>query len=78
MPGMKRGYEYAQQNNIAPLKKWVGKWAPREFGPRPAEQISPIHLVLVALLSLVIGFTLALTLTPPDIVRKVQHKEFFL
>lgn len=78
MPGMKRGYEYAQKNKVAPLKKWVGKWAPENFGPRAAQQISPIQLILVAVLSLIIGVTLAVTLTPPDFVRKVQHKEFFL
>ncbi|OAF99988.1 uncharacterized protein CC84DRAFT_1155962 [Paraphaeosphaeria sporulosa] len=78
MPGMKRGYEFAQKNNVAPLKKWVGKWAPRDFGPRPTQQVSPMHLILVAVLSLIIGFTLAVTMAPPDFVRKVQHKEFFL
>lgn len=78
MPGMKRGYEYAQKNNVEPLKKWVGKWAPTEFGPRPAQQITLVHLLAVAILSLVIGFTLAVTLTPPEFVKKVQHKEYFI
>lgn len=75
---MKRGYDYAQKNKIAPLKKWVGKWAPTEFGPRSSQQISLSHLFAVAVLSLVIGFVMAITLTPPNFVRKVQHKEMFL
>lgn len=77
---MKRGYAFAKRNRVAPLKKWVGKWAPRErdFGPRSAQQVAPGQLFLVALLSLVIGVVLAVTLTPPEIVGKVQRKEFFV
>lgn len=79
MPGMKRGYDFAQKNKVAPLKKWVGKWAPTEFGPpRSAQLVSPVHLLAVAVLGVIIGLTLAVTMVPPEIVRKVQHKEFFL
>jgi len=73
---MKRGYEYAQKHNVAPLKKMVGKYAPK--APRTVQRIELVHLITVALLSLVIGATLAITMAPPDFVRKVQHKEFFL
>ena len=72
---MKRGYDYAQKNNVAPLKKMVGKWAPK--APRTAYAISPVHLFLVGLLSFVIGVTLTLTLASPETVRRIQHKEHF-
>ena len=72
---MKRGYEYAQKNNVKPLKKMVGKWAPK--APRTANNISPIHLVLVALLSFIIGVTLTISIVSPEAVRRIQHKEGF-
>ena len=75
---MKRGYEFGQKNNVKPIKKWKGKWAPKEFGPRPTQQILAVHLFAVAILSLIIGVTMALTLASPEFVRKVQHKELFL
>ena len=78
LPGMKRGYEFAQKNGVKPLKKWKGKWAPKVFGPRQVERILPVHLLAVAVLSLVIGALMALTLVPLEVVRKVQAKELFL
>lgn len=70
---MKRGYDYAQRHNIAPLKKMVGKWAPT--APRTAQAISPLHLLLVAILSFVIGVTVAVSVVSPETVRRIQHKE---
>lgn len=72
---MKRGYEYAQKNNVAPLKKWVGKWAPK--AQRTANQIEPVHLALVGLLSFIIGVVLTLSTAPPEFVRSIQRKEYF-
>lgn len=78
LPGMKRGYEYGQKNGVKPLKKWKGKWAPKVFGPRHVEKILPVHLFAVALLSLVIGGLMALTMVPVEVVRRVQAKELFV
>lgn len=78
LPGMKRGYEYAQQNDIAPLKKMIGKYAPSPKHPRTAEDISMVHVLAVGLLCLVIGAVLALSVVDPDTVRKLQRKEFFI
>jgi hypothetical protein len=73
LPGMKRGHDFAQKNGVAPLKKMVGKYAPN--APRTVHQITPLHLILVAVLSVVIGMAAAVTMVPPETVRRVQHKE---
>lgn len=72
---MKRGYEFAQKNKIAPLKKWVGK---NDCIQSPSSlQITFRELFMVALLSFIIGVTLAVTMASPEFVKKVQHKELF-
>lgn len=70
---MKRGYEFAKQHNVAPLKKFVGKAAPQ--APRTSTTISPIHLFLVALLSFVIGVAMTLSMVSLEIVKRIQNKE---
>lgn len=72
---MKRGYEYAKQHNVAPLKKFVGSAAPKT--PRTANSITSVQVALVAILSLFIGFMVAVTVVPPEVVRKIQAKEPF-
>ncbi|KAF2713458.1 hypothetical protein K504DRAFT_368934 [Pleomassaria siparia CBS 279.74] len=74
LPGMKRGYDYARQNKIVPLKKFIGKAAPKGV-MRSTTQISAVQLLLVGLLSLAIGVLATLTLVSPEIVRRVQSKE---
>ncbi|KAF2192866.1 pyridoxamine phosphate oxidase family protein [Zopfia rhizophila CBS 207.26] len=71
LPGMKRGYEYAQKHKIAPLKKMVGPYAPK--APRTSDAMSPIYLVFVALLSFVMGAAITLTLVSPGIVQRIQE-----
>ncbi|CAI6331642.1 unnamed protein product [Periconia digitata] len=79
LPGMKRGYQYAQHNDIAPLKKMIGKYAPDPKNPRTVtENASPIHVLMVGLLCFVIGVVLTLTMVDPEIIRKVQKKELFI
>lgn len=73
LPGMKRGYEFAQKHQVAPLKKMVGKHAPTS--PRTAHQITALHLVLVGILCVVIGAAGAVTMVSPETVRSIQHKE---
>jgi hypothetical protein len=75
LPGMKRGYEYAQKNQVAPLKKMVGKAAPT--GPRTAHhnEITVLHLVLVGILCVVIGAAGAVTMVSPETVKLIQHKQ---
>ncbi|KAF2648009.1 hypothetical protein K491DRAFT_722932 [Lophiostoma macrostomum CBS 122681] len=75
LPGMKVGYQYARQHGVAPLKKFVGEAGQRTV--TTPKSITPVELALVAVLSLVIGVTLTLTLASPDLVRKIQYKEFF-
>jgi len=75
LPGMKRAHEYAQQHNVAPLKKFVGSAAPK--APRTANAITPVQVALVAVLSLFIGLLIAVTVVPPEVVRTIQAKEGF-
>jgi hypothetical protein len=70
---MKRGYEFAQKNNVAPLKKMVGKYAPK--APRTAHQITPMHLLMVAILCVVIGVAGAVTMVSPETIRRIQQKQ---
>jgi hypothetical protein len=72
---MKRGYEFAKRNKVEPLKKMIGPYAPKV--PRTADAITPIQVVLVALLSFVIGVALAVSIISPDVVRRIQAKEVF-
>ncbi|PSN75632.1 hypothetical protein BS50DRAFT_541738 [Corynespora cassiicola Philippines] len=76
LPGMKRGYEYAQRNQIAPLKKMVGKYAPD--APRTSNNITMVQLAGFVLLSFIIGVAATLTMVSPETVRKVQAKEGFV
>ncbi|KAF2635632.1 hypothetical protein P280DRAFT_473728 [Massarina eburnea CBS 473.64] len=81
LPGMKRGYNYAQQKGIEPLKKMVGKYAPDPKRPRTAaagNNISLQELAIMALLCAFIGAVVALTVVRPETVRKIQSKEYFL
>ncbi|KAF2117378.1 hypothetical protein BDV96DRAFT_644802 [Lophiotrema nucula] len=78
LPGMKRGYEYAQKNGIAPLKKMIGPYAPKAPRTIKGVTVSPIHLFLVALLSFIIGVVLTVSLAPPEVVRQIQYKEAFI
>lgn len=71
---MKRGYQYAQQNKVEPLKKFVGKAAQRGK-LRSATQITVVQLALVGLLSFIIGVLAVLTVVSPEVVRRVQSKE---
>lgn len=72
---MKRAHEYAKQHNVAPLKKFVGSAAPK--APRTANAITSAQVALVAVLSLVIGVLMAVTVVPPEAVRRIQAKEGF-
>jgi hypothetical protein len=72
---MKVGYQYAQKHGVAPLKKFVGPAGEKTV--KTPKNITPLELALVAVLSFVIGVTLALSLASPELVRKIQHKEFF-
>ena len=65
LPGMRRGFEYAQKHDVKPLKKWVGAHAP-DAPRRASSQIQLVHLLLVLLLGIVIGGALALSVVTPE------------
>jgi hypothetical protein len=71
---MKRGYNYAQKNNVTPLKKFVGKAGSTRV-PRGAAQITLVQVLLVGILSFIIGALAVLTMVSPEVVRRVQSKE---
>lgn len=72
LPGMKRGYEYAQRNGVKPLKKMVGRYAPR--APRRAERIQVVHLLVVLVLGMVIGGAMALSFVTPEKLQVLREK----
>ncbi|KAH7346048.1 hypothetical protein BKA66DRAFT_576667 [Pyrenochaeta sp. MPI-SDFR-AT-0127] len=72
LPGMKRGYDFAQKNKVAPLKKMIGPYAPSS--PRTASRIEPIHLLLVLFLGIVIGGAMALSVVTPERLQALQRK----
>lgn len=74
LPGMKRGYQYAQRNKVTPLTKFVGK-ASSTGKPRSTTQITAVQLALVGILSFIIGVLAVLTVVSPEVVRRVQSKE---
>src|SRR4051812_30955201 len=55
LPGMKRGVETGKTDDVKPIKKMVGPYAPLANGPRPVKAVyNAGHLILVALLSSVL------------------------
>ena len=72
MPGMKRGVEYARQNDVKPLKKMVGRYAPEAV--RRVGGIEQIHLLLVLFLGMVIGGTMALSVVTPERLQGLREK----
>jgi hypothetical protein len=73
LPGMKRGVEFAKKNNVAPLKKMKGKWAPT--APRTPKNADPALIMLVLLLGIVIGGALSLSVVTPERLGALQRKE---
>ena len=71
---MLRGYNYAQEHNVAPLKKFVGKAAPTR-PTRPPTQITVVQLLLVGILSALIGALVTITILSPEMLRRIQNKE---
>lgn len=52
LPGMKRGIETGKTDNVKPIKKMVGQYAPPANGLRPVKKVyHSQHLILTALLS---------------------------
>jgi len=55
LPGMKRGLETGKTDNVKPIKKMVGQYAPPTNGMRPVKRAYySEHLILAALLSSVV------------------------
>ncbi|KAH7127184.1 hypothetical protein B0J11DRAFT_549921 [Dendryphion nanum] len=78
LPGMKRGVDFADKHGVAPLKKFVGGvGSNKRVRGGAREEITVLHLALVALLALVIGVVGTLTVVSPEVVGKVQRKEYW-
>jgi hypothetical protein len=73
LPGMKRGYEFAQKHGVRPLKKMVGPYAPGAKGRREGK-VDPMYLFVVLLLGIVIGGAMALSVVTPERLRALQEK----
>ncbi len=57
LPGMRRGVETAKSENVKPIKKMVGPFAPTSEYPRTrlAGQVPIQYLIIVALLGFCMG-----------------------
>ncbi len=75
LPGMKRGVDFARRNNVKPLVKMVGPYAPGR--PRTVTRVEVWHLLVGILLGVVIGAAGALSLVSPEVLGRVQRKEGF-
>ncbi|KAI4619048.1 hypothetical protein J4E83_006000 [Alternaria metachromatica] len=74
LPGMKRGYEFAQRNGVQPLKKMVGPYAPGDRGRRDGDgRVEVLWLFVVLLLGIVIGGAVSLSVVTPERVRALQE-----
>jgi hypothetical protein len=75
LPGMKRGYQFAQKNGVKPLKKMVGKAGEKaetntiSYG---RERIGVVHLLLMLVLGLVIGGASALSFVTPEKLAQLR------
>jgi hypothetical protein len=75
LPGMKRGYEFARQNGVKPLKKMVGKAGEKAQRRAAAkERIGIEHLLIVLLLGIVIGGALSLSVVTPERLVALREK----
>lgn len=73
LPGMKRGYEYAQKEGVKPLKKMVGRAGERaKRGLGPKERITVVHLLMVLLLGVIIGGAASLSVVTPERLEKLR------
>ena len=57
LPGMRRGVDTAKREQVKPIKKMVGPFAPSSEFPRTrvAGQVPMLYLIIVALLSFCMG-----------------------
>ncbi|KAF1935767.1 hypothetical protein EJ02DRAFT_116047 [Clathrospora elynae] len=76
LPGMKRGVEYAKRHGVVPIGKMVGRYAPK--GPRNAERVGLVRLVLVLLLGVVIGGVMAVSFVTPEWMQVLQRRRVLL
>ncbi|KAF2023230.1 hypothetical protein EK21DRAFT_81392 [Setomelanomma holmii] len=75
LPGMKRGYEFAQKKGVKPLKKMVGKAGKiAEEGAAAKEKIGVEHLLIVLLLGIIIGGALSLSVVTPERLIALREK----
>jgi len=74
LPGMKRGYEFAQRNGVKPLRKMVGRAGERVEKGVGKETIEVYHLFIVLLLGIVIGGALSLSVVTPERLEALRGK----
>jgi hypothetical protein len=78
LPGMKRGYEYAQKHGVKPLKKFVGRAGERANRRGGKENLTMLHLLLVLLLGIVIGAAACASMVTPETLRAWRESKRLL
>lgn len=55
LPGMKRGMVAAKKENVAPIKKMIGPFAPEQMSRLRAQSYRLEHVVLAAIVFFLLG-----------------------
>lgn len=80
LPGMQRGYAFAQEKDVKPLKKMVGRAGERvnKGLATTKENITILHLLAMLLLGIVIGGALSTSFDMPKHVIAFRKKSALL
>lgn len=60
LPGMKRGLIAAKKENVAPIKKMIGPYAPEQMQRLRAQSFTLEHIIMAALVFFLLGIGMAL------------------
>jgi hypothetical protein len=55
LPGMKRGLIAAKRENVAPIKKMIGPFAPEQMRKMRAQSYTLEHILIVAMIFFLLG-----------------------
>jgi hypothetical protein len=72
---MKRGYDFAREHDVKPLKKFVGaagKRAALNAAENKKEKITVLHLLITLFLGIVIGGALSLNVVAPERLESLR------
>jgi hypothetical protein len=60
LPGMKRGLVAAKKENVVPIKKMIGPFAPEQMRRLRTQSYTLEHIILVAMICFLLGIGMVL------------------